>query len=208
MLVVSMPTRRLRSRSAGRGRHRLETKRLLDSVNRWDAQTAVHCRRVADLATALARSMSLSSERIGLVRTAALLHDVGKITVPIAILRKRGVLTRSERRILSRHARSGEAILRTRLPGGELAAGVRFHHLHFNGAHEDDTRIRGTGIPLVSRLLSVVDAYEAMTGNRDYRQSVSHERACEELVRNAGAQFDPAIVSAFLRTFRTTRPER
>lgn len=206
MHAVSMPTHRLRNPPAEQSRHRLETKRLLNSVGRWDAQTAVHCRRVADLATVLARSMNLSNDRTRLVQTAALLHDVGKITVPVAILRKRGILTRSERRILDRHAQSGETILRTRLPNDELATGVRFHHLHFNGVRGDGIGISGTEIPLVSRLLSIVDAYEAMTGNRVYRQSVSHERACEELACNAGTQFDPAIVSVFLRTFGTNTP--
>ena len=202
MPSVSVPTRRPRSRPRRRCRDGIRTAdRLLASIHRWDPRTAEHCRRVADLATAFARTIHFSAERVRLVRTAALLHDVGKVTIPRRILRKPGTLTAAERRILDLHAPRGQAILRLRPLPREIADIVRFHHQHYDGNGGGGGPRRGAAIPLVSRMLAIVDAYEAMTGDRTYRRPVSHDRACLELKCHAGRQFDPALVADFLRAF-------
>ena len=199
MLVVSVPTRNGRGRSGRAGRKESAAAgRLLASIDRWDARTARHCRRVAELAARLARTMDLSADRVRLVRAAALLHDVGKITIPRRVLGKPGALSRPERRLLNEHAPRGQAILAARAMPRELASIVRHHHQRYDGTGGP---LRGTAIPLFSRLLTIVDAYEAMTGDRTYRPPLSHRSACLELKRHAGRQFDPALVADFLRTF-------
>jgi len=129
----------------------------------------------------------------------ALLHDVGKIRVPKEILNKPGPLDDEERAIVQTHAAEGERMLAT---VGGLLAGVggfvRSCHEHWDGNGYPD-RIAGEQIPLVSRVVSVCDAYSAMTTDRAYRAALPETEAIAELRRCSGTQFDPTVVDAFLR---------
>jgi len=164
-----------------------------------DQGTSAHAQRVVAMAEATARVLGRSAEEIQLVRLGALLHDIGKISIPNEILHKPGPLTEEEWGVMHRHPDMGRQIL--------AQAGGRFELLsHIVVAHHE--RWDGTGypyglakegIPLGARILSVVDSFDAMTSQRPYRQPLPLEQARAELQKCAGSQFDPQVVHAFLQ---------
>jgi len=174
---------------------------LLHSVSRRDPATARHCRKVADMAADLGRSMGLAARDVSLLWAAGLLHDVGKVAVPPHILGKSGPLSVAERRIVAEHAPRGEAMLQRLGALRDAAPIVRYHHQFFDGGGSAGG-LRGADIPLLARVLAIVDAYDAMTSDRVYRKALPHLIARIELRRHAGRQFDPEIVPAFLRQLR------
>ena len=131
------------------------------------------------------------------MRLAGLLHDVGKIGVPDAILNNPSGLTDAEYDVMKRHSLLGFDIVKAADMPLE-AAWVRHHHERFDGGGYPDG-LAGDAIPLESRIILVADAFEAMTSDRPYRQAPGQEFALAELRRNAGAQFDPAVVAALCR---------
>jgi diguanylate cyclase (GGDEF)-like protein len=184
---------------AGSGRAHTVTlaNALALAVDAKDSYTRSHCQTVAQLCALVAAELELSPERISRIRLTGLLHDVGKIGVPDAILSKPGRLTDDEYRQMQRHAALG----------GEIAAAadlaeeshwIRHHHERFDGAGYPDG-LAGTEIPLESRIVLACDAYEAMTSNRPYRKAPGHAFAIAELQLHAGTQFDPHIVEALCR---------
>jgi HD-GYP domain-containing protein (c-di-GMP phosphodiesterase class II) len=152
---------------------------------------------VNGLAERLARELALPEETLERIRLAALVRDVGKQLLPPEILDKRGPLTGPEWEEVRRHPEVGAGLL-----GGTAFADVRgwvvHHHERWDGRGYPHG-LAGEDIPREARVLAVVDAYEAMTSDRPYRSAMSHEAACDELVRCAGQQFDPAVVGAFRR---------
>lgn len=170
---------------------------LARAVDARDAYTADHSERMARWAEAVARRLGCAPGEVQEVRWAALLHDIGKLGIPDAVLRKPGPLTEDEWDAVRRHPVLGEEILRPvrRLAG--VAKLVRHHQERWDGTGYPDG-LRGDRIPLGARILAVVDAYTAMTDRRPYRPPRSHEEAVAELRRCAGTQFDPRVVEAFL----------
>ncbi len=164
-----------------------------------DRGTDAHAHRMACLAEATARKLQQPEEELHLIRLGALLHDIGKIGIPDAILHKPGPLTDEEWAIMRRHPEIGRQILEQ--VGGVfsvLANIIVAHHERWDGkgyprglAHE--------AIPLSTRILTVVDSYDAMTSRRSYREPRSKAEARAELQRCAGSQFDPHVVEAFLQ---------
>jgi diguanylate cyclase (GGDEF)-like protein len=152
---------------------------------------------VARLAARVARRMAVSGEPLDEVLRAAQLHDIGKVGIPDAILNKRSELTDGEWEFVRNHTILGERILHGAPALRPIARLVRASHERWDGTGYPD-RLRGDEIPLGARIVSVCDAYEAMITERSYRAAMSHEGACRELRRCAGAQFDPAVVEAFL----------
>ena len=131
-----------------------------------------------------------------LTRSGAL-HDIGKLTVPDCILHKAGPLTEQERRLIELHPLVGETLLRP-LPGMDLVLpAVRHHHERWDGSGYPD-RLAGDEIPLVARILCLADSYDAMTGERAYREPLSKAEALMEILRNAGTQFDPELAGLFV----------
>ena len=161
-----------------------------------DRPTGAHSGRVERLSSELGRRLRLAPRSLNDLAYAAELHDIGKVGVPDALLLKPGPLMDGEWEVVKRHARWGCDLLR-KVPGLErVAVIVRHHHERFDGTGYPDG-LKGEEIPVESRILSVVDAYVAMTEDRPYRSPLHPQRAAEELFSQRGTQFDPAVLDAF-----------
>jgi two-component system, cell cycle response regulator len=169
---------------------------LVRVLEERDTQLAHHLADVADLAEAVGRRLQVPGPDLQRIRQAAELHDVGKLAIPEEILAKPGALTEDEWAFVRRHTVIGERILGS-APALEAAAMiVRSTHERWDGNGYPD-RLAGADIPLGARIISVCDAFDAMTSNRPYAVAVTREQALRELFRYAGMQFDPAVVEAF-----------
>ncbi len=163
-----------------------------------DRTTGTHSMRMVRMAVAVAYRLNLPKEEIHLIRLGALLHDIGKIGIPDAILHKPGPLTDAEWAIMRTHPYIGRQILLE--TGGvfeQLAHIVIAHHERWDGQGYP-AQLAQDAIPLGARIISVVDAYDAMTSDRAYREAMPVAEARKELQRCAGSQFDPLIVETFL----------
>lgn len=175
---------------------------LAQALEYYDGSTRMHSEVSAGYAFAIARSLGLPEERARLVRWAALVHDIGKIFIPQAILRKPGKLTGEEYELVKLHTLKGEELLTSIKDLEPVARIVRHHHERFDGTGYPDG-LRGEEIPIESRILAVVDAFEAMTRDRPYRKALSVDEALEELKRFSGTQFDPQVVQAMIALVET-----
>ena len=171
---------------------------LAHAIESKDKYTINHCEKITGRAVALAQAMALPQQEIENIRLGSILHDVGKIGIPDAILNKPGKLTGEEYEIIKQHAVIGARIVQSVGALHEVAPIVRHHQERYDGSGYPDG-LSGEEIPLGARIIAVVDAYGAMTEDRVYRKALGHHRAIEELKRCAGTQFDPMIVEAFIR---------
>ncbi len=170
---------------------------LANAVDAKDPSTEHHCSRLADASLQLARRAGMEGELFEAVGYGAVLHDVGKIGVDEAIIRKRGPLGRSELAEMRRHPVGGAGIVEPLRLGRLVAPIVRAHHERWDGSGYPDG-LRGDDIPLGARVVSIVDAYDAMTHDRPYRKAMSIAQARDELESHAGRQFDPQLSRLFL----------
>ncbi len=162
-----------------------------------DINTGVHSTRLAEWALRVARKMDMPEERLYQVEVAALLHDIGKIGVPDSILKKSGPLTPEERALINRHPEYSWSILRL-FPGLEEASLYALHHHESIDGTGYPAGLKGNDIPMVSRIICVIDAFDAMVSNRCYRQGLPHSEAIARLLRSSGTQFDSGVVQAFI----------
>ncbi|MEA2420425.1 MAG: hypothetical protein QOE60_2631 [Thermoleophilaceae bacterium] len=171
---------------------------LSDVLEHEDEYTADHSRSVVDLVNAVADELEIDSDERQELEFAAMLHDVGKISIPKEILHKPAALTDPEFEIIKGHTIEGQFML-DRVGGllGRVGDVVRSCHERWDGKGYPDG-IAGEQIPLAARIVFVCDAYNAMTTDRPYRMAMSPEAAVRELVTNAGTQFDPVIVAALV----------
>ena len=171
---------------------------LGDVIEADDDYTGKHSKSVVALAVALADRLGLEHEQRRNVEFAALLHDVGKITIPKEIINKPGKLDADEWALIGTHTVEGQKML-DRIGGFMQSVGVivRSHHERWDGTGYPD-RLVGDAIPIEARIISCCDAWNAMRTNRAYRNALSYEVARAELLANAGRQFDPRIVKVFL----------
>jgi len=160
-------------------------------------ETMAHSERVTRFAVSVGREMKLDRRQLGRLELAAQLHDVGKAAIPDAILNKPSALTPSERALMQRHLDTGGDILASTHTLGELADLVLSTHERFDGAGYP-RQLSGQDIPLIGRIIAVVDAYDAMTQQRAYRGRLTSAEAVGELLRCSATQFDPDVVMAFL----------
>jgi HD-GYP domain-containing protein (c-di-GMP phosphodiesterase class II) len=170
---------------------------LAAAVDVRDRYTHSHSRLVSELSAATAKAMGLHSHEVGRVRVGALLHDVGKIGVPDAILSKRGRLTSEEWESVRMHPALGKTIIEQAPELRAVVPLVLHHQEHFDGSGYP-ARLCGSEIPLGARIIAVADAYHAMRSDRPYRSARSHAEAVPELLRCSGTQFDPDVVSALI----------
>ena len=166
---------------------------LADAIEAKDAYTRGHCESVMRLAVEVGRRLDLKGEKLDEVRYSALLHDIGKIGVPDGILLKPGRLMDEEFMIIQKHPAIGRDLV-ARVPTlMRLTDAILHHHEKWDGSGYPEG-LAGEGIPLVARIVGAVDAFDAMTTPRPYRNAVSHQEAVAEMKRCAGTQFDPQIV--------------
>jgi putative nucleotidyltransferase with HDIG domain len=167
---------------------------LSKAVDARDVYTRNHSFRVSTIAEAMCNVMKLPDNEIEKVKWAGLLHDVGKIGIRDNILLKEGPLDREERLLMNQHPTIGAEIVAPASQLSEEAPLIRAHHEWFNGSGYPDG-IEALDIPLGARILTIADAYEAMTSSRPYRKTpLTHEQAIEQLQTFSGVQFDPEIV--------------
>lgn len=160
--------------------------------------TGAHSQRVQDLTCMLARDFGMSDRDLSDIRQGALLHDIGKIATPDAILLKPGPLTDEEWMIMRNHVVTGYNLI-SKSPDLKGAADLMLcHHEAFDGTGYPN-RLKGDQIPLGARIFTLVDAYDAMRSDRPYRAGMSQQKAVGEVKRNYGTQFDPAVVDIFMR---------
>jgi HD-GYP domain-containing protein (c-di-GMP phosphodiesterase class II) len=171
-----------------------------------DFDTEGHCDRLQDLAASLAHSLKLSQDFVNDLYLLARFHDLGKVGIPDHILFKPGSLTEEEWQQMRQHCEIGHRIASS-IPDLEpIADYILMHHEWWNGGGYP-LGLSGHDIPLPSRILAIVDAYDAMISERPYRKAMSHKEAVRELQRCAGTQFDPDLVEKFIQVLQEIDPE-
>jgi putative nucleotidyltransferase with HDIG domain len=170
---------------------------LQHALESRDLNTHLHSIRVVCYAARLGRVLGLTPAQLSTLQVGVLLHDIGKVHVPDAILRKPGPLTDDEWKVMRRHSTLGHGMVSAVSCLREAASIVLSHHERFDGTGYPHG-LKGDDIPLAARILSVMDAFDAMTAeDRPYREPFSIETAAEQIRLAAGTQFDPAVVEAF-----------
>ena len=183
---------------------RMEGLHLLgSSLESRDPYTHGHTKRVTRYSEAIARGMGLSHEQVARIRTAAALHDVGKVLTPRAILTRPGALTAEEFEVVKRHAADGAQMVAT-LDDDDLTATVRHHHERLDGCGYPDG-LEGSAIPQGARIVAVADTFDAMTSSRPYRRARSHKDALDALSADAGSKLDADAVAAFIAYYSGRR---
>lgn len=177
---------------------------IANTIDAKDEYTRGHSRRVAEYAAAIAKEMGMSEEEVSDIRYIGLLHDIGKIGIPDAVLNKPGKLTDEEYRIMKSHTTIGAEILKDINMIEGLDVGAKYHHERYDGKGYPDG-IAGDDIPRIARIISVADAYDAMSSNRIYRRHLDASRVTEEFKKGTGVQWDPACVEALLRLLEENR---
>ena len=181
-------------------------KGLANAIDKMDRYTAGHSTRVAAYAQVLAIKLGLPPEQVEIVRQSALMHDIGKIGC-VMNLNKPGILTDREYDVFKRHPGFGREILEPIEFLSPLIPGVHFHHERWDGEGYP-LGLAGQKIPLIARIISVADAYDAMTSDRAYRRALPHAVTTHEIKSCAGSQFDPDIANEFVEAIEALRRER
>jgi putative two-component system response regulator len=178
---------------------------LATAIDAKDPMTEHHCARVAERAIALGSAAGLAEAAVEAIGYGAVLHDIGKIGIPEALLLKTGELTPDERAEMQRHSAIGSEILAPLRLGRIVGPVVRSHHERWDGSGYPDG-LRGGAIPIGARIVAIVDAHDAMTHDRVYRPRLDPDDARRELVRCAGSQFDPELVELYLAMLEEEAP--
>ncbi len=165
-----------------------------------------HSRGVSNYAVAIGEVIGLYPERIAVLHTAGLLHDIGKIGISDEVLNKTSLLNEEEWQPVYSHPKLGVSILKHIDGLAACLPGIQYHHEHYDGSGYP-SGLKGNNIPLDARIIAIADAYEAMTSPRPYREkTLTHEEALAELESNMGTQFDPELVKVFVEVMRKSSP--
>jgi PAS domain S-box-containing protein/putative nucleotidyltransferase with HDIG domain len=167
-----------------------------------DKETEDHSRRVVELTLILARAMGIKGDELTHIRRGAILHDIGKMGIPDDILRKSGLLTTSERKIVEQHPIYSYELL-SRIPHLEKAIDIPYcHHERWDGSGYP-RGLKGEEIPLTARIFSIVDVWDALLSDRPYSKAWSKEEAIELITKESGKHFDPDVLNMFLKLIET-----
>ena len=199
-LMVSFQVRLYRKEEENKNIERLFTQTATALVNAIDAKdkyTHGHSARVAEYSRRIAEQAGKSPKECEEIYYVALLHDVGKIGISEQIINKEGRLTNEEFDVIKQHAEKGAQILQDITVYPYLSIGARFHHERFDGRGYPNG-LKGTDIPEIARIISVADAYDAMTSSRSYREPIPQQRVREEFVECSGTQFDPRFANIMI----------
>ncbi|MFH1227710.1 MAG: HD domain-containing phosphohydrolase [Planctomycetota bacterium] len=175
------------------------TVQLLENKNSYLKE---HSRRVAENAARLAEALKLPAGTVEVINCAALLHDIGKISVPDAVLLREGKLTPEDWAEMKKHPATGsDMVEQLKLFRGEEPL-IRHHHEHYDGSGYPDG-LAGENIPIGARIISIADAYDAIISSRPYRRPVASDRALDIISQSAGTQFDPKLTAEFLNVIKS-----
>ncbi|MBP7216143.1 MAG: HD domain-containing protein [Candidatus Omnitrophica bacterium] len=171
-----------------------------------DEETGTHLVKIADYSTEIAKELGLPKEELDYLRYASPMHDIGKLIIPDAILKKPAGLTPEEREIIKQHAKLGSDIfIGSRSPLLKIARMISLtHHERFDGTGYPQG-LKGKAIPLYGRIVALADVFDALTSKRSYKVAYSFDEAVAMIKEQAGKQFDPDIVDAFLKRKATIR---
>jgi putative nucleotidyltransferase with HDIG domain len=187
----------LSARSQELSRSYMATVRALsNAVEARDAYTGKHAERVAAYGIEIARALGIDRPDAPEIEFGFLLHDIGKVAIPDAILYKPGALTKEERELMARHPTIGADIIRGIEFLQDAAKVIRSHHERWDGTGYPD-RLQGEEIPIAARVFAVADVFDALTTDRPYRPALTLDEARRMIVLGSGSQFDPSVVSAF-----------
>lgn len=179
--------------------------KALEATSYW---TAGHTERVTEYAISIGRLLDLDGDTLEKLKICSLLHDIGKIATPREILNKDEALSESEWIEMKKHPGVGAEILGEMKQFKDVILGIKYHHEHWDG-RKSIFGLKNEEIPLLARILSVADTFDALTSDRPYRPKRSREEAAKEIQRCSGSQFDPEIVKAFLGWSElSTQPRR
>lgn len=182
------------------GSYEAAVKSLAAAVEARDPYTGGHIDRVAKYAVAIAGELGLATERLPEVKLGAVLHDIGKIGIADAILCKPGKLESGEMEAMRTHPRKGVEIISGSKFLAPLTDAILYHHERFDGLGYPGG-LQGENIPMIARILTVADTFDAMTSNRPYRAGLGRDVAAGEIRQGAGGQFDPRVVAAFMAAY-------
>ena len=174
---------------------------ILKTLNETNQRERIHSENVSKISRKIGETLKLDQDVLREIEMAGLLHDIGKIAIDNNLLNKPGRLTDFEFEIVKRHTEIGYHILKSADAYSSISDYVLSHHEHWDGTGYP-RGLKGKEIPLVSRVITVADAFEAMTAERTYRKTISDEEALNELRRCAGTQFDPDVIEAFCQLQR------
>lgn len=192
--IQSMRTKKLMDKTSV---HSEMLRSLMQALTQCDGDTSNHVQRTQKSGEALGRKIGLTDRQQSDLALLAILHDIGKIGIPLEILNKPGRLTEAEWKVLKTHAEKGYQIAKSSQELSGIAEMILYHHERWDG-NGYPRGLKGEEIPLLSRIIAVVDAYDAMISDRSYRKGMSESAARAELRRCSGTQFDPGIVREFL----------
>ena len=192
--LQSMRTKKLMDRTS---LHSELLRSLLQALTQCDSDTGEHVQRTQKSGEELGRRINLTDQEQSYLALLAIMHDIGKIGIPLEILNKPGKLNDSEWKMMKTHVQKGYEIARSSQEFSGIAEMILYHHERWDGRGYPEG-LRGEQIPLLSRIIAVVDAYDAMTNDRAYRKALPASAARSELLRCAGSQFDPNIVREFI----------
>ncbi|MFC1979990.1 diguanylate cyclase [Chloroflexota bacterium] len=180
---------------------------LAATVDAKDHYTYGHSKKVAEYAVILSQALGLSQDRVAVIRTAALLHDMGKIGIPDSVLNKKGALTQDEWAVIKAHPKLGVEILRHVTDLVNCLPAILHHHECYDGTGYP-RGLSGSDIPLEARIMAIADAYDAITSLRPYRKKLSPWDALAELKQHAGTQFDAEMVDVFCKAVESVSSKK
>lgn len=173
---------------------------FLKTLGEKDYETEAHVMRMQKFATQFGIALGLADNQLDELVLAVSLHDIGKVGIPETILNKKDSLSDEEWKIMKKHSEIGCRLAQSSPEIAHIAKDILYHHEHWDGSGYPKG-IKENKIPLTSRIVSIVDAYDVMTHHRPYKKAIYHQQAVNELIRYAGKQFDPYLVKVFIETF-------